>query len=307
MNLKNWQIVTLIFGGLITLCIVCVAGSLTLSLFVPAVSSGTSISGNGDPTNVVSIVPVEISLQPAIVHSPAMNNTATLQPSDTPLPSLTPIPTQLALPGLTGCIPKNPRETGIVTRIIDGDTIEVSIRDVPFTVRYIGIDTPEMQGEPFALEAKEFNRNLVEGKFVALVKDVNETDRYDRLLRYVIVGDLFVNYELVKQGFAYAKDYPPDTSCSLVFRAGEAEAQTAGRALWSQVFITSQPIPPSPISRSGGFSVPCSCTGPDLDCKDFSTRAEAQACWDYCRAQGISNPHNLDGSDRDGKVCETLP
>ena len=46
-----------------------------------------------------------------------------------------------------------------------------------------------------------------------LVKDISETDQYDRLLRYVFVGDTFVNFELVNQGYAAAVTFPPDIAC----------------------------------------------------------------------------------------------
>jgi len=201
----------------------------------------------------------------------------------------------------------------LIPKIIDGDTIEVTIQGMSFTVRYIGIDTPETSGESYAIEATQFNRSLVEGKPIILVKDVNETDKYNRLLRYVLVDGLFVNYELVRQGFAYAKDYSPDTSCSQVLHYGEAKAKIDGFYLWSSAFnslhttSTIQPIS-TPITRLEGVEVaPCNCNGPDLDCKDFPNRASAQKCWNYCRTQGIANPFKLDGSDGDGRVCETMP
>ncbi len=95
--------------------------------------------------------------------------------------------------------PGSIRETALVTRLIDGDTIEVSIDGNTYTVRYIGIDTPE-DGQPYSSEGASFNELLVGGKTVTLIKDVSETDRYDRLLRYVIVGNTFVNYRLVEKG-----------------------------------------------------------------------------------------------------------
>ena len=96
-----------------------------------------------------------------------------------------------------------------VTRVIDGDTIEVNLEGLIYRVRYIGIDTPEM-GEPCADEATEANRQLVEGKTVWLEKDISETDKYGRLLRYVYVDDIFVNEELVRLGLALPSSYPPD-------------------------------------------------------------------------------------------------
>jgi len=104
----------------------------------------------------------------------------------------------------TGCIaPTVP----VVTRVIDGDTIEVSIAGESYKVRYIGIDTPELDDKrpkfcALAQEATRYNRELVKGKTVRLEKDISETDQYGRLLRYVYVGDIFVNAELVRQGLA---------------------------------------------------------------------------------------------------------
>jgi micrococcal nuclease len=122
--------------------------------------------------------------------------------------------------------------TGYVTRVIDGDTIVLSNGEY---VRYIGIDTPEMNPEePFAREATQANRDLVEHKTVRLEKDTSETDRYGRLLRYVYVDDKFVNLELVHLGLAEAKAYPPDTNHQLVLDAAEVEARLAGRGMWAK-------------------------------------------------------------------------
>jgi len=53
-------------------------------------------------------------------------------------------------------------------------------------------------------------------------------------------------------------------------------------------------------------SAPCNCNGPDLNCSDFATHAEAQACYDYCKSQGYGDVFRLDG-DNDGIACESLP
>jgi micrococcal nuclease len=135
---------------------------------------------------------------------------------------------------LSGCLPPlaTASGTGYVSRVIDGDTIVLSSGE---HVRYIGMDTPEMNPEePFAREATQANRDLVEGKTVRLEKDTSETDRYGRLLRYVYVGDKFVNLELVRLGLAEAKSYPPDTRYQLVLDAIEVEARLAGRGMWTK-------------------------------------------------------------------------
>lgn len=120
-----------------------------------------------------------------------------------------------------------------VTRVIDGDTIVI---EGGRRVRYIGINTPETHGkaQPFGQEATEANRALVEGKMVRLEKDVSETDKYGRLLRYVYVDGTFVNAELVRQGYAQAVSYPPDVKYQDCFRALEREAREARRGLWGR-------------------------------------------------------------------------
>lgn len=121
-----------------------------------------------------------------------------------------------------------------VIRIVDGDTIEIESGQ---KIRYIGMDTPETvhptKGKQcFGEEAKHRNEELVLGKNVRLEKDVNETDRYGRLLRYVWVDDTLVNKQLVLDGFAFARSYPPDITRQDELRAAEAEARGKNRGLW---------------------------------------------------------------------------
>ena len=132
---------------------------------------------------------------------------------------------------LCACIP--PPDTARVIKVVDGDTI---IIEGGYEVRYIGIDTPEIYpaAAPFGMEAREANRRLVEGKEVRLERDVSETDKYGRLLRYVYVDDVFINAELVRQGLARAKAYPPDTRWQDYLERMEDEAREAGRGMWAK-------------------------------------------------------------------------
>jgi len=151
----------------------------------------------------------------------------------------------LLLISATGCAaPTAP----LVTRVIDGDTIEVDIAGTLYKVRYVGIDTPELDDKrpkfgALAQEATRYNRQLVSGKTVRLEKDVSETDKYGRLLRYVYIGDIFVNAELVRQGFAWVKVYEPDTKYQEYLEELGDEAERAERGIWAQP----QPPPPPPI------------------------------------------------------------
>jgi len=126
-----------------------------------------------------------------------------------------------------------------VTRVIDGDTIEVEIDGELKLVRYIGINTPEVDSpytreEPYGPAATAANKALVEGRRVRLEKDVSETDSLDRLLRYVYVDDLFVNAEMVRLGLARSIAYPPDTLHQGELDQLESQARAEGRGLWAE-------------------------------------------------------------------------
>ena len=125
-------------------------------------------------------------------------------------------------------------ETFLVTRVVDGDTIQLENGQ---KVRYIGIDTPESVDprravECFGKEASDKNKELVLNKRVQLIKDVSETDKYGRLLRYVYVDDIFVNNTLVREGFANASTYPPDVKFAQQFKRAEEEARNQNKGLW---------------------------------------------------------------------------
>jgi len=128
---------------------------------------------------------------------------------------------------ITGC-GRVSENAVFVTRVIDGDTIEI---EGGYRVRYIGIDTPE-RDEPYYWEASGVNRNLVEGKEIRLEKDVENKDEYGRLLRYVWVDDTMVNAELVRLGYAYSYSYPPNVKYKAHFLQMENEAREHKWGLW---------------------------------------------------------------------------
>jgi micrococcal nuclease len=117
----------------------------------------------------------------------------------------------------------------LVTRVIDGDTIEI---EGGYHVRYIGIDAPEKE-EPLYGEATEANRNLVEGKKVYLEGDAEDKDDNGRLLRYVWLDNTMVNAELVRLGYAYSYSYPPNVKYQAYFLQLEREAREQELGLWS--------------------------------------------------------------------------
>ena len=123
-----------------------------------------------------------------------------------------------------------------VERVVDGDTFVLIGGE---RVRLIGIDTPESVHpekpvEPFGREASAYLKKLVEGKGVRLEFDVQDRDRYGRLLAYVYLGDgTFVNAEIVRNGYAAVLTVPPNVTHAEEFLALQREAREGRRGLWS--------------------------------------------------------------------------
>ena len=247
LNLKTRQ--GKIISGLTALLALCCSCSLIGVLLAPS-----------QPETVERAAPAgQIAVTPAALQSAEVEATAKPLPTDTPLsaPTDTPAPTaQIALtndavqpptwqPTATpapsadsqAALPTGLQEAQVIN-VVDGDTIDVLIDGIEYRVRYILIDTPETKHpergvEPFGPEAYEFNKSLVDGQTVRLEKDVSETDRYGRLLRYVYVGDLMVNEELLRQGLATVATFPPDVKYVERFLAVQSEAQAVGVGIWS--------------------------------------------------------------------------
>lgn len=216
-----------------------------------------------------------------------------------------------------------PGEDATVVRVVDGDTIEVAGGT---RVRLIGIDTPETKDpsrpvQCFGPEASSRTSSLLAtGTAVRLVYDVDPLDRYGRALAYVYRLDdgLFVNAELVAEGYAIPATYPPNVAHAEDFARLGRIAQDQGAGLWSACGagaappVTAAPATPSPavvpptaapapVPPAGSFcdaSYPGVCipaAPPDLDCGDISPRRFSVLPPD---------PHGFDG-DADGVGCES--
>jgi len=156
----------------------------------------------------------------------------------------------VALAAVTGCGSDGADEglghvvSARVVRVIDGDTIEVTIDGAEEDVRYIGVDTPETvkPGSPvecYGPQASAANHRLVEGRTVRLVFDAERRDVYDRLLAYVYTETRgqpgkgrFVNAALVRQGYARTLEIAPNTEHAPQLSRLQAQAGRAGRGLW---------------------------------------------------------------------------
>ncbi len=124
-----------------------------------------------------------------------------------------------------------------VTRVVDGDTIEVRLDGRAEDVRLIGIDTPETVKpdtpvQCFGPRASHFTKRLLTGSRVRLVFGVERRDVYGRLLAYVYLGRRFVNPILVRRGLARSLTIPPNDRFAPRFRHLELAAARSGRGLW---------------------------------------------------------------------------
>lgn len=126
---------------------------------------------------------------------------------------------------------------------VDGDTISVTAGGRTYTLRLVGVDTPETRHpsvgvECFGPQASAFTRTLIPvGTTVWLTRDVSDTDRYGRLLRFVwrqsaTSSYTMVNEELVRNGYAVVSTYPPDVAMVDTFLAAERAARADNIGLW---------------------------------------------------------------------------
>jgi endonuclease YncB( thermonuclease family) len=187
---------------------------------------------------------------PTATRFPVFQPTSTLPPPtpkvelptptlEVPTPTLQP-PTQIASNRST-CIPNNPRQTGKVVEVLDGNTVRALLRDngLIYVVRYIGVAAPV--DNIYSVAAEQKNTQLVYGKEIVLIKDVNDKDDRGRLLRYVLVGDMFVNLEIIQQGLGAVLDVPPDSACAQVFKQAEKAAGTSMLGIWSPTTTPKSP------------------------------------------------------------------
>lgn len=244
---------------------------------------------------------------PPLLSAPRPVLFPTPSPSATPVPSPTlPVISSAECIWYLGLYKDGLYEKAQVINVVDGNTIDVNVDGQYRQVRYIGIDTPG-DLETFGVQAEDWNRILVEGETVLLFPDVfvddGENENYDddfgRMLRYVIVDDHFVNYELLRWGFAKVSTKHPSTGCWDTFLDAQTYASDHSLGLWAFVTPTATPTLLSD-------SVPCDCSGLDLECNDFGSQSSAQTCYDYCVSSGFGDIFNLD-DDYNDLVCESLP
>lgn len=246
------------------------------------------------------------------VKSAVVEPVPTVQPTETPTPTPTP----------TVALQITPEAQVRVVNVIDGDTIKIETGE---TVRYIGIDTPETvhPNKPvqcYGKEASAKNKELVEGKVVTMEKDVSNTDKYGRLLRYIWFDGVLINEVLVREGYAQSSTYPPDVKYQDRFIEAQRLAREEEKGLWGSACTATETPPqttakPQPISgesnttgsttgsvQSNGGTTTNSDTGAFVcncskTCPQMSSCAEAQYQLNVCRCSRRD-------ADGDGIACD---
>ncbi|KQX61127.1 thermonuclease family protein [Paenibacillus sp. Root444D2] len=129
------------------------------------------------------------------------------------------------------------RERVKVERIVDGDTLEVTMKGKKEKVRLIGVDTPETKkpNTPvmfYGKEASAYTKKRLEKETVELEFDVDKKDQYDRWLVYVWIGEELFNRTLVQEGYARMATYPPNIKYVDAFKKDQETARNQKKGLW---------------------------------------------------------------------------
>lgn len=143
------------------------------------------------------------------------------------------------------------QELAQVTKVVDGDTIEVILSGKKEKIRLIGVNTPETVDprkpvECFGKEASAKTHELLDNATVVLESDQSQgnRDRYDRLLRYVTRDDgLFVNKILIQSGFAHEYTYDKPYRYQSEFRQAQKQAEQQHAGLWADSACTGAATP----------------------------------------------------------------
>ena len=189
--------------------------------------------------------------------SPYPSETPLPSPTTTPIPNATELTAHMAPPTPTsgslgatapgaGCIPNNEMKEMYVTGVLSGDTIIVDIDKNNIELLYIGMTAPNPTGET-GQASKIYNDERVDSKTITVIHDQDPINGFGQLEAYVIADGLFVNYEMVRRGFARAIASKTNPSCNETLHKAEEEAQSEQTGLWN-VTINSPTAPPQQIT-----------------------------------------------------------
>ena len=225
-------------------------------------------------------------------------------------------------------------EIATVAAVTAGDTIRVVLADgSSATVLLIGIEAPDSY--PHSTDSTDFLTEILEGQEVSLISDVSDRDTDNRLLRYVYVGEDFINEAMVESGFAVAVKNPPDIAQADVLAEAQERAEANGEGQWSTTTTaapttttslapttttlaptttttaaptttTAAPTTTAPPASNchPAYSSPCVPAGvSDVDCAGGSGNGPSYVNGPVYLV-GSDDPYDLDGNDNDGVGCE---
>lgn len=210
------------------------AATLTPTVTAPALP--TLDPGSLSTTTIESPVVTEPPVLPEqVVETVTSEATISLLTPTLPLesPALSATPTlDVDVIESKACIPDTPAIPARVVEILDGNTIRAYFDGKVYTVRYIGVEPPDAKNV-YNQAATLKNSDLVYAKDILMVPGATDTDSRGRLMRYVLVGDTFVNYELLRLGLASAPAELSDPACADVFQRAEENAIAQKTGMWS--------------------------------------------------------------------------
>ena len=205
------------------------------------------------------------------------------------------------------------KEFAQIVKVVDGDTITVSIDGKIETIIIIGINTPETVdprktvecfGKEASDKAKSYFENAQNNVWLEDDPGQGDRDKYQRLLRYVFTDNGQDDYGImmISEGYAYEYTYSTPYKYQAIYKDAQIYAQNNKLGLWADEACRTQ----VPASNSK-LQIPNSnkTIEGDKDCSDFKTQRQAQ---EFFIANGgpQSDPHKLD-QDKDGVACESLP
>mgnify|MGYP002628001809 CR=1 FL=1 len=146
-----------------------------------------------------------------------------------------------AQPATTVSAPARMSANAVIDFVVDGDTVDVIIGGRKERIRLIGIDTPETKKrnspiECFGPEASAFTELLLPvGTPVYIERDIVNRDDYGRILGYVYRADdsIFVNYELMRHGFAQPLSIAPNDAFAELFADAARNAEADNVGIWA--------------------------------------------------------------------------
>jgi micrococcal nuclease len=223
--------------------------------------------------------------------------TITLDPSSSPLPLVNDL---------------RQTQQAEVLRVIDGDTLEVLVNGQKESVRVIGVDTPEVVdprktieclGREASVYAKEYFAEKGETVWLEMDPSQGDRDKYRRLLRFVFTENKNEDFGKMMIMLGYASEYTYNTPYKYqeLYRQAETDARAGKKGLWADDACLGQ------SDGVTGSTTIKTTHGEDKDCQDFSSQEEAQGYFQAKGGSATNNVDKLDGEDRDGRVCETLP